>query len=513
MAREQERVVGSRRRRFCLAGLRTVAALMIGGSDPASACSYTERLSQPSNFCLVEAADAIVLAKAVRQEVGVGVLWPGHGRPAESDGEVSSCVVFEPIRALKGPLPHDLCLAGYEAPSTGIQSSWAEPREGALAGGCMAYDYAIGHLYLLMLTRETTGWTVVSEGAFRRVNEEVSGVDDPWVAGIQRYVDIASLPSRAEKRKALEAVLETEKKGTELYKDSEKYLRFPWPSTPGDELVRFLAADADVSIRRRALFLAAGKPVEETRLAVDALLESPGASEILWPLAEYAAQHGLRSYWNRLVRISQEHGGEVEPGFLLQLSLNLPSVDPLLAVDVLARCKPPRCSLPSWIDALPEMLHARVKGHYPEFDREALLLATLDDAGVIAWAQQVLSEPEGPSLPLAIRVLASSSKGRDREFMQEVFCRHRTHVRTVLTAYSEAESSKRLDRVADLAVTPELSQVEKEGVLTLLRHWTRFEKDDGGESVARGLLRAIEQGGPPSRFFFSELEPLTCQAR
>ena len=186
-------------------------------------------------------------------------------------------------------MPKDLCLAGRIAEATGIEISWERPRKGALSGACVAFDYAVGRQYLLLL--KTSGpEPVVLSPPFARVNEEVSGRDDPWVVGIERYIAISKLLTFEERNSALQDLRARAEPESELHKDITAFLDHPWPGKPAAALARYLAPGIEIPETRRALYLLAGQPPEESRHAVDELLASSRAQQLVSPLAELRGQ-------------------------------------------------------------------------------------------------------------------------------------------------------------------------------------------------------------------------------
>jgi hypothetical protein len=171
-----------------------LAVALLIGSHSSDACSVTERFIAPTNYELVAAADTIVVAKAVastgaRRDVGD--------------------ITFEVTAVIKGKklsLGATVRLEGttsYGGASAADDFSKARP--GAFAGGCIAYDYAVDHHFLLFLSNTGGSWQV-SGPAFSRANEEVDPKGDAWTTGVREYARIAALPAPAERIKELHAL-------------------------------------------------------------------------------------------------------------------------------------------------------------------------------------------------------------------------------------------------------------------------------------------------------------------
>lgn len=175
---------------------------------PSWACSPVFNYLQPSNYELVKSTYAIVLAKVLKFEPSSAV--PGQ-----------STVLFQVEHILKGPFTGNTLVDqwGYDAfYGRSEEGSFTKARPGAYKGSCIAHDYRVGHRYLLFLQAPDDAWRI-SGPPFTRVNEEVDGLDSPWVVAVSEYIRIASLDDYEREKDALKLV---QVRGSER-KDPKRY--------------------------------------------------------------------------------------------------------------------------------------------------------------------------------------------------------------------------------------------------------------------------------------------------
>lgn len=491
-------------------GIAIMAVSLLGQVRHVQGCWVPESKVPPSNFGLAEMADVVVLAEAMKEEKARRVLFPWPGVSLTFVEPISGCVWFRLLDILKGKPPQELCLAGRSAEATGIEASWSRPRQGAMTGACAAFDYAVGHKYLLLLKADGTNYVVLSP-PFARVNEEVSGRDDPWVVGIEKYIAISKLPSYPDKENALRALLSKAQPDSELHKDLAKFLRYPWAEKPVKELMRYLTPGNRLPEMRRALYLLAHQPPTESRTVVDELLNSRQAKELTSPLAEYADNHKFTKYWQRLSDVVLSSVSDPEWHFRNLLADNLNHVTAKQAIGVALKCRHLTWERSSHLDKkLRPVFNSYVGGDFAAHPEESFFLAESGDPAVAAWAKHTAVKNSGPLVGFAIQILARSPFGKQREFLADTFCNHREHLTDLLLGYRYSNWRGREDRVAELAVTPGLKAGEKNALLDLLRYWTRGEHGGKSKSVAYVLRENVEKGMPPDKFFFEAVEPLTC---
>jgi len=173
--------------------LLAVLALAPPAWEPASACSLVEEYVRPSDFELVQIADAVVVATA-----------RGAGR---SEGAVGT-VRFEVGERLKGGAAPQVEVYGDEPPSRQPGAILVGYRPEGHQGVCDMRMFRTGHRYLLFLERMPDG-RMRAEHAFSRADEDYSGRRDPWVAMIRRYAALQAKAPPMEQIAILERMLET----------------------------------------------------------------------------------------------------------------------------------------------------------------------------------------------------------------------------------------------------------------------------------------------------------------
>jgi len=173
--------------------LLAVLALAPAAWEPASACSLVEEYVRPTDFELVQIADAVVVATA-----------RGAGR---SDGAVGT-VRFEVGERLKGGTAADVEVYGDEPPSRQPGVILVGYRPEGHQGVCDMRTFRTGHRYLLFLERMPDGH-MRAEHAFSRADEDYSGRRDPWVAMIRRYAALQAKAPAMEQIAILQRMLKT----------------------------------------------------------------------------------------------------------------------------------------------------------------------------------------------------------------------------------------------------------------------------------------------------------------
>ncbi len=216
-------------RKSWLVGL--AAALALAAGSAAQACSPAYGYVRPSNFELVQIADAIVVATPVSAPASAPEAppfdWPMRVRVTES---------------LKGNLSGEVdvrgVMLGRTVRSDPSDVTFSHP-EGH-NGPCNRVTLAKGGSYLLMLGRRGESLGVLPY-AFSRVNEDYAGPDSPWSRMVRTYLDIQRDPdamARLARLEALKAQLDA-KPGktpyeTALARDIGGHLGSisPWKPTP-----------------------------------------------------------------------------------------------------------------------------------------------------------------------------------------------------------------------------------------------------------------------------------------
>ena len=178
--------------RYLLVAIVVSVVSVIAVTPSAEACSLAGTYIAPTNVELIAGSTNIVIARATGPGSGDAVLFEVEHVMRGGGLKVGDTL------ALRGSLGH------YLGASPALDFSRARP--GAFIGGCVAYDYAAGHHYVLLLAPYMGGWATHG-GPFTRVNEEVDGENAPWAVAVREYVRVADLASAADRRKALEALV------------------------------------------------------------------------------------------------------------------------------------------------------------------------------------------------------------------------------------------------------------------------------------------------------------------
>ncbi|HEX8364172.1 MAG TPA: hypothetical protein VF603_02690 [Allosphingosinicella sp.] len=175
-------------RRFLLACL--AALLAVTGTLPALACSSTTEYVAPSNFELVQMADAIGIYAAVRS--------------SGADDFPLGTVVFRLQRSVHGTPPPEFELDGAQleefdddliSRSAVLESPFAGHDHGP---GCMPGGFERRGRYLLILDRDEQGtWHSVEYGG-GRAYAAYGGEASDWARTVRRYLDLRNLEPAAQ---------------------------------------------------------------------------------------------------------------------------------------------------------------------------------------------------------------------------------------------------------------------------------------------------------------------------
>ncbi len=172
----------------------SVIVLLCGPA--AVACSLAPGTFLKSNFELIDASDAIVVATAIRTERG--------------ENSHSKSVIFSVNEILKGSpskqvkdLWADL---GKPTPSDPADILSANPE--AYMGPCNRMIYQKGDRYVLMLRNDPEEGFIVGGDAFSRINEDDFGADSMWRRAINRYLQIQRNPDRMAQIAELEKLVD-----------------------------------------------------------------------------------------------------------------------------------------------------------------------------------------------------------------------------------------------------------------------------------------------------------------
>lgn len=169
---------------------------LLSTAGPALACSVGEDFIRATSFEMVEAADAVVVARAV------------SGR--RDDSPWGGAVTFQIEQALKGEPPATVemqdAMLGRTRRSDPNDLAVAHPE--SYEGGCMRSTFERGHSYVLFLARQPDGssWKVL-RWVFARGTEHYGGPDSLWVRALRGHIEIQGNPDRMAQLEALAARL------------------------------------------------------------------------------------------------------------------------------------------------------------------------------------------------------------------------------------------------------------------------------------------------------------------
>jgi hypothetical protein len=177
-------------------GLWLLLLLMAAGRPvPARACSLTGDYVRPSNFELVQIADAITVATP-ESAVGGGAFRQLSLRT----GAKVKGTPPERVRLFMGGL-------GNTIPSDLTDLSRSHP-EGH-AGPCNRTTFARGGRYLLFLEHGPDGEWKLLDYPFSRVNEDYAGENNSWMRAVRRYHRLQQSLAPMDQLKALARMAET----------------------------------------------------------------------------------------------------------------------------------------------------------------------------------------------------------------------------------------------------------------------------------------------------------------
>jgi len=190
------------------AAVVAMAALWWAGQ--CAACSPDPRYKQPTNFDLVQMADAIVIARATDQRLS---------RIKEKEFPIvgNDAVHFSVDGVLKGPSPREFDADGAmfadRTPWKTVPPS--DPKElmaanmQAYEGACIRLLFTKGQTYVVFLSKRRDGVWDELNWPFTRVNEDYFGERSLWVRTIRDYLAVQAMPEGWPQRGALERLLRT----------------------------------------------------------------------------------------------------------------------------------------------------------------------------------------------------------------------------------------------------------------------------------------------------------------
>ncbi|MFO0509871.1 MAG: hypothetical protein ACK51K_04375 [Gammaproteobacteria bacterium] len=175
-----------------------ICALSLLAATPAGACSVFGHYVIPTNFELVQMADAIVVATAIDDSV-----------EANDKDPQSRDVRFRVAKVLKGSPPrvfrYPWSRLGQTRPSDPRILDASHPE--AHAGMCNRTTFSQRGRYVLFLKQSDDGKWARLGYPFARDSEDYSGDDSLWVTTIKSYVDIQNRLGSMEQFDGLERLM------------------------------------------------------------------------------------------------------------------------------------------------------------------------------------------------------------------------------------------------------------------------------------------------------------------
>lgn len=190
------------------AAVAVMAALGWAGQSAACSPDPRYRYKQPTNFDLVQMADAIVVARATDQRIS---------RIKEKEFPIvgNDAVHFSINGVLKGPAPHEFDADGAVFAN---RTPWktvppSDPKElmaanaQAYEGACIRLLFTKGQSYVVFLSKRRDDVWDELHWPFTRVNEDYFGERSLWIRTIRDYLAVQALPEGWPQHRALERLL------------------------------------------------------------------------------------------------------------------------------------------------------------------------------------------------------------------------------------------------------------------------------------------------------------------
>jgi hypothetical protein len=279
-----------------------IVAVVSALSTPSFACRVSPDYFAPSNYELVELADAIVIATPVAQG------------PTGEAGPRPRPLTFRTTGVLKGPALDTVTVSGtIGEPFRSDPKILSEANKEASYGGCVRTTFAVGEPYVLFLGKLKDGGYGPLQFPFARVNEDYLGGDSLWVKTIRTYVRIQRDHGRMEALDALADLLRqtlAAPKSAErdaLARDIADHLASPSPYKPTAFLVQAYEAlergeqpkfglkenGDENKARTRILQALASEGHADAAVMIERLLAAPKVSdEVLGNVLRFLAANG-----------------------------------------------------------------------------------------------------------------------------------------------------------------------------------------------------------------------------
>jgi hypothetical protein len=456
------------------------------------ACSVGESFILPTNYDLVKEAEAIVLAEAV-----------DYSRKRDRRGDpAENTVGFAILEVLKGDVATQrVTVEGYLRFFRGrsAEGDFSRARPGAYSGSCIAMDYRLNHKYLLFLDGFNGGWGV-RFAAFSRVNEEVDGIDSPWVKAVKTYVRIGSLNDYDGEKKALNELLTDSRDSVRkeipgLIEDIERHFNRPSPHKSFEDNLQLYRRAETAGVRRQVLWAYVNGGEEKARPFVREMLKSGEWKEYMAPVSEYLKVTRDKESVNLLLRTFVEIEGQRERWPMLGAIIELAdSNDGVLMLDVLRSANEEEAAkLASWFANHPsveatEFIRNMVNKEYQSKWELAFGLAGLGDPEVVEWAKG-FSKSSDEDRWMGCYIIARSPLSEADIFAKEIILQNDPKILTHLVqGYWYSFNPNKWGRLADII---QLRSDDEDLNYWLERILSEMARD--GEKKAVELLRLLER--------------------
>jgi len=152
-----------------------VVVASVTAAPTALACSVIGHYVRPTNFELVQMADAIVVASTL----------------APTAGDQQDQVRFRTLESIKGHGPSEFYVSGQLGkPMPSDPRELAEPNPDAYAGPCIRSTFAKSKAYVIFLKQDDDSQFSQLGYPFTRPNEDYFGPASLWVRTIKAYLDV-----------------------------------------------------------------------------------------------------------------------------------------------------------------------------------------------------------------------------------------------------------------------------------------------------------------------------------
>jgi hypothetical protein len=440
-----------------------VGIAVVAGAERADACSMARTYIAPTNYELVaETPDAVVAyaASATADEIEMQVVTVLRG---------TTYAVGDKVKVSGSTKKY------YGAAADKLDFSKARP--GTYAGSCTAYDYKVGHYFLLLLTK-WNGRPVVAGHAFTRVNEEVDAKNDPWTTAVKEYARIAGLATPEARAKAFAALIAKgkKKKASKLDKaiaaDVAAHLATPTPYKKFAELEPLYKAATGAAKGEALIAIGSGadpaakdfmlgvtKDLVADAAPVDREIELEALSEYYDTIVDRDALAALAGYYVKLGSAYKD-----ERWSLMWLLIHhADDTHQKLMEQALDGADPEEAGrLCEWFVAHPSKyataeIKRRTEGKYAEHDELTRALAGLGDADVVTWAKGKLAGKKDDSTWLAVYVIAASPTKDADAIADKLIKAGGENLVTLIQGYNKARHANVAARLAQIQAKKDLS--------------------------------------------------------